>query len=339
MGLAAVLIGALIAGCTGSPDLWTVDTTTPTEEVPVTQPSALTDTQALVSPTGVVLPVTATVEDGWRVLTPCGASLVIPSSRATPEPELGAPEVFAPGTFRAVGPVQVVIDPGHGGDTEPGAVAGNGIQEADVNLAVAELAAELLEAGGISAQLTRESDHRLPIAARAATITTMEPELAVSVHHNGGEANRASVPGSIMFHQLGSPASRRFAGLLAEEAVTVLDVHDIDWFTSSDAGATTRAGENGGDFYGILRETPEVPTVLAELTYLSNPAEASLLDTEGFRSAEASVISRAVVRWLQTDAPGSRFAPPVARSSAGGGGGGGNCTDPELGVEPAAPAE
>ncbi|MEL6984786.1 MAG: N-acetylmuramoyl-L-alanine amidase [Actinomycetota bacterium] len=69
---------------------------------------------AVFSPKGVLVRVTGEVDEGYLVETPCGSPVVIP---------WGQP----------VGAVQVVIDPGHGGD-EQGAVAESGLTEAELNL-------------------------------------------------------------------------------------------------------------------------------------------------------------------------------------------------------------
>ena len=66
------------------------------------------------------------------------------------------------------GALDVVIDPGHGGD-EPGAVGPNGLKESTVNLRVAELLRAELMDRGYSVELTRYSDHRGhdPVESRA----------------------------------------------------------------------------------------------------------------------------------------------------------------------------
>ena len=72
------------------------------------------------------------------------------------------------------------------------------------------------------------------------------------------------VPGTEVFYQQESEASKRFAGLLREEAVVSLGRFDIEWFNGPDAGATYRLNANTKvDFYGMVRR-PEVPAVLAE---------------------------------------------------------------------------
>lgn len=265
----------------------------------------------VVSSTGVVLPVQG-VADGWVVTTPCGATAVLAEA---------APVVD----------VDVVIDPGHGGPREPGAVGPNGLRESDLNLAVARLAAQGLVDAGYDVLMTRYADVRMPIVRRAEVIAAAQADVVVSVHHNGaGNLPRSSRPGTEVFHQVDDPASRRLAGLLWEEAVTRLAPFDVDWVAARGAGASARPGVDGTDFYGMLRR-PEVPAALTEFAYLSNPSEAAALATPAFQQAEADAIVQAVRRWFETDDPGSGFVPPpFITRSAGGGGGLDGCVDPPL---------
>ena len=71
--------------------------------------------------------------------------------------------------------------------------------------------------------------------------------------------------------------------------------------------------------------------MLAELAFISNPAEAQLLVTPEFQQAEARALATAVLRWFSTDDPGTGFTEPYPRESpAGPGGGTEGCIDPAL---------
>ena len=143
-----------------------------------------------------------------------------------------------------------------------------------------------------------------------------------------------------MYYQQNSNESRRFAGLLVEEARTTLGEFDIEWFAGTDAGATYRPNADTGlDFYGMVR-LPRVPAVLAEMAFLGNEAEVDLLRSGELQEASAVAIATAVERWFVTDDPGSGFVEPsFGLRSSGGGGGLSGCDDPDLGstveVEPA----
>ena len=63
-------------------------------------------------------------------------------------------------------------------------------------------------------------------------------------------------------------------------AFAALDQYDADWVADDDAGVKYRLNQRGTDYYGILRESVGVPAALAELAFLSNPAEEALLASD-----------------------------------------------------------
>jgi N-acetylmuramoyl-L-alanine amidase len=254
------------------------------------------------------------VQNGWaRVLTPC-------ENRRWARLDSGT----------ATRTADVVLDAGHGGG-EPGAVGPGGLNEKELNLAVAQKAAEALRAQGISVVVGRHSDYRQTIAARVAIAAALDPKAFVSIHHNAEPDGPRDGPGSETYYQHKSPESKRLAGLIYEEIVRALAGFSADWVADRDAGAKYRVGSSGSDYYGILRRSAEagVTASLAELGFISNPSEEALLVRDDVRQAEADAVARAIVRFLRTDDPGSGFVTPYPRSEpAGGGGGAAGCVDP-----------
>ena len=94
---------------------------------------------------GITMPIVGGHPGAWRVMTPCAHTVAIADAQVIPT-------------------VDVVLDPGHGGE-EAGAVA-YGLREADLNLTIARLVQADLKAQHISAALTRTGDYRLPIPTR-----------------------------------------------------------------------------------------------------------------------------------------------------------------------------
>ena len=324
--IALTVVGVLAAASVGDRPLdgpipRAVDAVTSTSEpaptTTTTVPSifprlAATDAvPAIRTPTDLLLPVTGGSPGAWQVVTPCANAAV-----ADGTPVRGA---------------HLVLDPGHGG-SEPGAVGPSGLTEAHLNLDVAERTAERLRALGATVVLTRKSDVRLTLESRSAIVTALRPIAFVSIHHNAAPVGRSDRPGSELYHQLHSPESKRLAGLLWEEYQEELAPFGTDWATGDQPGARARQSvETGDDFYGMLRRTQGVPSVLSEAAYLSNPAEDALLNTAEFRDAEAKAITDAFVRYVTTADPGSGFVPTkVAPTPAGGGGGSAGCVDPPL---------
>lgn len=268
--------------------------------------------RALITPTGVVVPIIAELSDSYSVRTPCG-------NRA--QVRWGFP-IWA---------ADVVLDPGHGGSVETGAVGPNGLTEKELNLEVAKRTARILEDRGISVLLTRTWDYRLPIQTRAEIANVLEAKVIVSIHHNAPNANPSTTPGTEVFIQDGVAESARLGGILQEEIVAALDQFDIDWTTATDAGALVVLNADEDDAYGMIRR-PEMPAALAEFGYLSNPPEAELFATVEYQDVAATALADGIERWLTTDDPGSGFQDEPRRfTPTGGTGGTDGCVDPELG--------
>lgn len=310
---ALLLVGLLAVGCGGVDDGSELPPAVRGEgESWPTLPDDGT-ARAVTTPSGQTLPVLADNGDGTHVVeTPC-------SNQATVS---GTPLAGA----------HVVLDPGHGGE-ESGAVGPNGLREADVNLAVAQRAAETLQAAGATVVLTRTSDVRITLAARANLAQALQPAAFLSLHHNTEPDGPSDRPGSEVYFQIADPESQRLAGLLHEELLAAFDDFAVPWVSDTGAGALARvrSDDPNVDYYGVLRQSAGVPAVLAEAAYLSNPAEADLLATPGFQQVEADAIARAIVRFVSTDDPGSGFAANRVGGSSGPGGGTAGCEDPPLG--------
>jgi N-acetylmuramoyl-L-alanine amidase len=272
---------------------------------------------------GVVMGFDARQGDLIWVVTPCDASAwaaagsveIIP--RATP---LG-PGPADPGS------VVVVLDPGHGGPAR-GVIGPSGLDEATVNLDIAERTRRLLTGShtvdwvtgavgpgnGIppfgTVVLTRTAagprggDYELGLAHRAAVANGVGAHALVSIHNNANHRGPLGGPGSEVFHRVGDPESARLAGLVHEELVRSLDVFAVDWQGTVPGPVARVDAETGEDYYGLLRLS-EVPAVIAEGLYLSNPAEEDLLASDEVRQRYAEALYRALVRFFTTDESGT----------------------------------
>ena len=226
-------------------------------------------------------------DSGFLVMTPCGFEAEV-------------------GEGRVVGPTQVVIDPGHGGPTDTGAVGANGLAEKAINLEVARLVVAELEARGIGAILTRTGDYTSPLFVRAHLADTLQAELMVSIHHNAPTPAPSPNPGIEIFVQRDSESSARLGGLLWEHTQAALGDFDVAWAAADDSGVMTVLNSRGDDAYGILRH-PDTTTALIELGYLSNPAEAEFFDTPEYPPAAAAALVDAIEMYLSTNETGSGF--------------------------------
>ena len=268
-----------------------------------------------------VLPVREARDDGYLVATTCANETVID---------------FGTHVARA----DVVLDPGHGGHRDTGAVGANGLVERDLNMAVAELVRAELEARGYSVILTRTTNTETPILTRAEIALALAPEVFVSIHHNGGNTNRSPDPGTEVFHQAHNPESMRLAGILFEEVQGALSQYDVAWAKTSNQG--TRAflrTSDGKDLFGILRLSEGLTSVIVEAVYLSNPPEAELMADPAVQQVEANAIAAGIVRYLTTDDPGSGHNGVTRTSRVLTTGRRSGCVDPPLEPPDSAPTE
>lgn len=293
----------------------TTTTTPPTTTIPLPSALAGSNAKAILTATGVTVPVVGKEGDALLVGTPCGRSTAI--REGTP----------VDGT--------VVLDPGHGG-VEPGGVGPNGLAERELNLAVTNFARAHLEANGVPVVLTRSGAYRITLAARAKIVKAIKPKAFVSVHFNADPDGPRSGPGAETFYQTkgaSTAESKRLAGLIYEEVVRALSQYtDVTWVADTDAGAKYRTSSSGDDYYGIIRQTQGTPGVIAELGFVSNPPEAELYAKADAQKVAGEAVANGILRFLRSSDPGSGFTEPYPREvPAGGGGGADNCQDPAIG--------
>jgi len=262
---------------------------------------------------GVIFPIIEDTELGKIVTTPCNTEIIHNS-----------------GEFLET--VDVLLDPGHGGP-ETGSVGANGLVERDLNLIVALLVEKELLSLGYTVALTRRTDLHMPIRQRTAIANSLSPKAFVSIHHNGGAQRRSDVPGTETFHQINSSESKRLAGLLFEEIFESFNNFWVPWVNTVHNGASSRLSEPGRDAYGILRNTPNVPTAIAEAAYLSNPPEAQVLIMPEVQQVEAEAIARAIHRFISTTDPGSGFKPSFIDGVMTGTGSARGCIDSKHGED------
>lgn len=186
----------------------------------------------------------------------------------------------------------VVLDAGHGGD-DPGKVSSSGILEKDINLQITLKCKTVLEQNGITVLLTRNSDKSLDgsgsvnkkaadLKNRKTIIMENKPDCAVSIHQNSYPD--ISQSGSQVFYQTGNDKSRLLANYIQNQIRTV---------TSKD---NRREIKPNSDYY-LLRDNP-VPTVIAEVCFLSNPSEAELITEEYIQDKAAFAIAMGIMQYL-----------------------------------------
>ncbi len=188
----------------------------------------------------------------------------------------------------------IVVDAGHGG-SDPGKVGINGELEKDLNLEIAKKVEKELKDLGFQVIMTRQDDKGLKregresgkkedLRTRVDIINSSKAALAVSIHQNS--YNQSDVKGAQVFYYTHSAEGKKAAAQMQEA------------LKGADAQNTRQAKANNS--YYMLKRT-EVPTIIVECGFLSNPEEAKKLGEEDYQEKIAESIGEGVKRYLEKD--------------------------------------
>lgn len=108
-------------------------------------------------------------------------------------------------------------------------------------------------------------------------------------------------------------------------------VQPFSFAGSGNRGVRAWIRPDGQDYLSVLRNSGDVPAVLAEFLYMTNPAEEALLLDDAFLGAQADALVTAIVTFFSTTEKGSGFIPDEYDDQPiGGGGGADGCVEPDL---------
>jgi N-acetylmuramoyl-L-alanine amidase len=197
----------------------------------------------------------------------------------------------------------VMLDPGHGGK-DPGAVS-NGRQEKDINLRMAKILGNMLEQKGYRVLYTRTGDTFVPLDERTAMANSRGADLFLSLHCNAYKKRSVSGLEIYYLNLATSKAAVRVAA--RENGVSVKKISDMQFILSdlmlnskikeskelanlvhnatlrSVRGKYRSARDHGvrGAFFYVLTGA-KMPSLLAELGYLTNKTEAGRLGSDAY---------------------------------------------------------
>ncbi len=264
-----------------------------------------------------------------RAASPPGAQ-----ASAGPAPAASGPDALGDFLEQLRSLVVVAVDAGHGGE-DPGAIGPTGLREKDVTLAVSRLLKQRLDAlPGVRAVLTRDGDYFVPLHERVRKARRVQADLLVSVHADAfmrREARGASVY-ALSTGGATSVAARWMAerenaadavgGLnLAATRDPQLLAAMLDMSTSAQIreslgigqtvlGRLARVGrlhkpavEQAG--FAVLK-APDIPSILVETAFISNPQEEALLRDAAHQARLADALAEAIRRHFSQRAPALR---------------------------------
>ena len=273
-----------------------------------------------------------------------GAALTAPPLPPAPAPSAPAAPARPP---RAPSPepgrdtdrlIIIALDPGHGGE-DPGAIGPNGTQEKDVVLQIAHRLRDRINAAQANgnpmrAFLTRDADFFVPLHTRVDKARRVQADLMISIHADafytpnpqGGSIFALSTKGA------SSAAARWMAnkenaadvvgGLNAKAADATVQRALLDMSTTAQVNDSLKLGsamlgEMGrvGKLhkprveqanFAVLR-APDIPSVLVETAFISNPDEEARLNDPAYQNRLADALMRGILRYFQKN-------PPLARN-------------------------
>jgi N-acetylmuramoyl-L-alanine amidase len=234
----------------------------------------------------------------------------------------------------------IAIDAGHGGE-DPGAIGMNGTREKDVVLAIArELALKINAEAGMKAYLTRNGDYFVPLRDRMRRARAQQADLFVSIHADS--IRDRSIDGSSVYilSQRGATdeasrwlaerenASDLIGGVSLEDKDNLLASVLLDLSQSASLNASlvaaervlhelTQAGEvrkpQVQQARFMVLKSPDVPSMLVETAYISNPQEEVRLRTQAHQAKLAAAIHQGVHDYFYANPPaGTRVAQLAA---------------------------
>ena len=183
---------------------------------------------------------------------------------------------LACGSYAASGdssPITVVIDAGHGG-FDRGGIPGQRVSEKDMTLDVARRLKSVLTASGYRVVMTRDGDVFVPLGTRCSIANSNRNAIFVSVHFNSATRGGASGIETYFYSRESLPLASA-----------------IHHYVAGGAPSENRGVRRRG--YFVLRRT-NMPSVLVECGFLTNPTEAAYAQNASYRQKLAEAIAAGV---------------------------------------------
>ena len=226
--------------------------------------------------------------------------------------------------------ILIAIDAGHGGE-DPGAIGPNGVQEKKIVLRISRLLNDFLNAEpGFSSVLIRDGDYYVSLKKRRQLARQTKADALVSIHADAFESR--SVSGVSVYALSTRGASSAAASYLAQRensadllgGVSLSDKDNLlatvlaDLSMTSTLDTSLNLGNRVLQFLGessklhkksieqaafAVLKSPDVPSILIETGFISNPEEARRLSSKSYQRIMAKNIFRGVLSWFQEQPP------------------------------------
>lgn len=218
---------------------------------------------------------------------------------------------------------RIVLDPGHGGK-DPGTIGPKGLKEKDIVLRVAKKLAPIIRKKiGCEVILTRDRDVFVPLEERTAIANSREGDLFISIHVNAAPSRNTKGIETYVLDLATNKDAMRVAAL--ENATSSRQLSDLqsilmDLIQNSNINESVKLAEYVQDsmvtglnrqYRGVnnlgVKKAPfivligaQMPAILTEIAFLSNPDEAKRLQSDKYLNSIADQISGGVSRYINT---------------------------------------
>lgn len=218
--------------------------------------------------------------EGW-IYEPLVALRSSSPSRGDPSRDFGLEEPYLEGKT-------VVLDPGHGslqswGGIDPGAIGPSGVREVDVVMEIARKTADFLTDQGADVILTRTGNTSLSLAGRAQLANEANADVFVSIHADAAP-NNSSASGTGVFYNTSLHRED------TEKLARLVQYYAVEYGGRNDRGIRESN-------FKVLVDT-EMPSILIETAFLTNPEEEKLLTDKEFQSKIAQGIAHGITAYF-----------------------------------------
>ncbi len=256
-----------------------------------------------------------------------------PVSIPVPPPDESETPIAGEPAPRPLRDIVVAISAGHGGE-DPGAVVGSSYEK-DITLPISRYLDEVLRREpGYRTIMIRDGDYYIPLRRRTEIAREHRADLLVAIHADAYRSSSAS--GMTIYALSGERADRENAARVARKentsdliagvhsdlrlgdfdddvAMTLVSVH-MGWSLEQSQLAGSHILAASGEITRLRRDkvqqaslqvlnSPDIPSILVETGYMTNPAELERLNSSAFQRRLASALAFGIMRYFDERAP------------------------------------
>jgi N-acetylmuramoyl-L-alanine amidase len=250
-------------------------------------------------------------------------TVISPHPSMPPQPAKPAKEGYSMVRQLGLGVQRIVIDPGHGGK-DPGCIGRNGLQEKAIVLEVCKELKKLLESKqNLEVILTRETDIFLPVESRPVIANQQNADIYISIHANSFPNKKRSGVQTFFLNFSQDPSVNAIAAqenatstksisemkdiimkiaqnskIVESKELAEIIQDNIVQALSNDYKNVKDLGVKGGPFWVLIGG--EMPSILVEISHLSNNKEAERLKSPQYRRRVAQGIYGGIVDYMES---------------------------------------